>query len=162
MANTRAKDTVAPEMEESSNSWIGKALAEQNSKIEKHTVEMFAAIRMISEKVDSIVNAGAQSPYSPSSAVDVKSEPGIFSVEVPRRARSGPQPRYSGVTRLAKLDFPRCNGDRVKDWLFKVEQFFSLDRTPDDFKVRECVRFILMDLQRLGISRCMSQVWELE
>ncbi|CAL9216017.1 unnamed protein product [Arabidopsis halleri] len=142
MANNRAhvlpKEVTAPEEEESSNSWIGKALAEQNAKIEKHTMEMFAAIRMISEKVDNIVNSDSISQYSPTSPVEIKQEPRVFNVEVPRRARSGPQSHYSGVTRLAKLDFPRFGGDRVRDWLFKVEQFFSLDCTPDDFKVRMC------------------------
>lgn len=142
MANNRAhvlpKEVTAPEEEESSNSWIGKALAEQNAKIEKHTMEMFAAIRMISEKVDNIVNSDSISQYSPSSPVEIKQEPRVFNVEVPRRARSGPQSHYSGVTRLAKLDFPRFGGDRVRDWLFKVEQFSSLGCTPDDFKVRMC------------------------
>ncbi|CAL9231994.1 unnamed protein product [Arabidopsis halleri] len=99
---------------------------------------MFAAIRMISEKVDNIVNSDSISQYSPSSPVEIKQEPRVFNVEVPRRARSGPQSQYSGVTRLAKLDFPRFGGNRVRDWLFKVEQFFSLDCTPDEFKVRMC------------------------
>ncbi|CAL9221332.1 unnamed protein product [Arabidopsis halleri] len=142
VANTRvqvlAKETTVPDDEETSTAWIGKALADQNAKIEKNTAEMFAAIRMISEKVDLMANAGSQSPVASAFDVDVKSEQGIFNVEVPRRARSGLQPQYSGVTRLAKLDFPRFGGDRVKDWLFKVEQFFSLDLTPDDFKVRMC------------------------
>ena len=28
---------------------------------------------------------------------------------------------YSGMTRLTKLDFPRFNGEAMKDWLCKVE-----------------------------------------
>lgn len=42
---------------------------------------------------------------------------------------------YSGITRLSKIDFPRFNGDKVKDWLFKIEQFFSIDHTPAELKV---------------------------
>lgn len=40
------------------------------------------------------------------------------------------------MTRLAKVDFPRFNGDNVKEWLFKVEEFFGIDNTPTDLKVR--------------------------
>ena len=45
-------------------------------------------------------------------------------------------PHYTGMTRLGRLDFPRFNGDKIRDWLFKVEYFFSIDNTPDDLKVR--------------------------
>lgn len=51
------------------------------------------------------------------------------------RGRPGPQANYLGVTRLAKLDFPRFNGDKIKEWLLKVKQFFVIDHTPDDLKV---------------------------
>ncbi|XP_020890755.1 uncharacterized protein LOC110230884 [Arabidopsis lyrata subsp. lyrata] len=40
-----------------------------------------------------------------------------------------------GVTRLGKLDFPRFGGEQVKDWIFKADQFFKVDHTPDDLKV---------------------------
>ncbi|WVZ14312.1 hypothetical protein V8G54_011878 [Vigna mungo] len=36
---------------------------------------------------------------------------------------------------LARLDFPRLNGDGVKQWLIQCETFFSVDGTPDDYKV---------------------------
>lgn len=39
------------------------------------------------------------------------------------------------MRRLGKLDFPRFCGDGVQDWLFKVEQFFKVDHTPDDSKI---------------------------
>ena len=45
-------------------------------------------------------------------------------------------PHYNGITRLGRLDFPRFNGDKVREWLFKVEEFFLIDGTPDDIKVR--------------------------
>ena len=42
----------------------------------------------------------------------------------PGRGRGGMIPHYSGMTRLTKLDFPRFNGEGMKDWLCKVDQFF--------------------------------------
>ncbi|KAG7547859.1 Chromo-like domain superfamily [Arabidopsis suecica] len=50
--------------------------------------------------------------------------------------RSGMNLAYSTITRLSKLDFHRFSGDRVREWLFKLEQFFSLDFTPEELKVR--------------------------
>ena len=43
---------------------------------------------------------------------------------------------YSCYTRLARLDFPRFNGEGIKNWLVQCETFFSVDNTPKDFKVR--------------------------
>nr|DAD25399.1 TPA_asm: hypothetical protein HUJ06_026863 [Nelumbo nucifera] len=38
-------------------------------------------------------------------------------------------------TRLTKVDFPKFNGENVKDWLYKCDQFFSLDNTSPVVKV---------------------------
>ena len=46
---------------------------------------------------------------------------------------------YSYGTRLARLDFPRFNGDEVKHWLIQCETFFSVDHTPEEYKVRLAV-----------------------
>ncbi|XP_019084362.1 PREDICTED: uncharacterized protein LOC109125977 [Camelina sativa] len=43
---------------------------------------------------------------------------------------------YGGITRLGKIDFPRFDGTRLKEWLFKAEKFFSVDFTPNNMKVR--------------------------
>lgn len=34
-------------------------------------------------------------------------------------------------SRLTKVDFPKFRGEELASWLYKVEQFFHLDRTPD-------------------------------
>ena len=34
-----------------------------------------------------------------------------------------------------KLEFPRFGGEGVEDWIFKVEQFFALDRIPEASKI---------------------------
>lgn len=44
------------------------------------------------------------------------------------------QNHYS--TRISKIEFPRFDGSKVKEWLYKCEQFFSLDNTPLESKVR--------------------------
>jgi len=53
-----------------------------------------------------------------------------------RGERSSP---YSYGTHLARLDFPRFNGDGVKHWLIQCETFFSVDHTPEEYKVRLAV-----------------------
>ncbi|MCI26213.1 hypothetical protein A2U01_0047408, partial [Trifolium medium] len=48
--------------------------------------------------------------------------------------RDGRQQPYS--TRISKVDFPRFDGKRMKEWLYKCDQFFALDVTPEESKVR--------------------------
>ena len=52
------------------------------------------------------------------------------------RASSRP---YSCNTRLARLDFPRFNGEGVKNWIIQCDTFFSVDQTPEEYKVRLAV-----------------------
>ena len=46
----------------------------------------------------------------------------------------GRQPQQYG--RMAKVEFPRFQGEDVRGWIFKCEQFFLIDNTPDDEKVK--------------------------
>ncbi|XP_022024279.1 uncharacterized protein LOC110924592 [Helianthus annuus] len=53
--------------------------------------------------------------------------------------RQGPQHEEEGfnfAARLTKIEFPRFKADDLTSWLFKVEQFFQLDRVSDATKVR--------------------------
>ncbi|XP_022023821.1 uncharacterized protein LOC110924092 [Helianthus annuus] len=43
---------------------------------------------------------------------------------------------FNFAARLTKIEFPRFNGNDLNAWLFKVEQFFQLDRVTDATKVR--------------------------
>jgi len=53
---------------------------------------------------------------------------------------SGASPRsYSCKTRLVRLDFPRFNGEGVKNWIIQCDTFFSVDQTPKEYKVRLAV-----------------------
>lgn len=63
-----------------------------------------------------------------------------------RHHRQGIPSTYAGMTRLAKVDFPRFNGENVKEWLFKVEEFFGIDNTPVELRVRlASIHFDQMD-----------------
>ncbi|CAJ2663739.1 unnamed protein product [Trifolium pratense] len=48
--------------------------------------------------------------------------------------RHGTQNVYA--TRISKVDFPRFDGKNVRDWLYKCDQFFSIDETPATSMVR--------------------------
>lgn len=97
-----------------------------NNKLDHHIVEIFEAIRLISyPKGNASVNDERRVDHSSPASHSYESGKG----------RSGTAHNYSGRTRLAKLDFPRFDGDNMKEWLSKVEQFFSIDVTPDDLKV---------------------------
>ncbi|GKD96782.1 omega-3 fatty acid desaturase, endoplasmic reticulum-like protein [Tanacetum coccineum] len=39
-------------------------------------------------------------------------------------------------SRLAKVEFPKFQGDNVRDWAFKCDQFFAVDNTPEGEKVK--------------------------
>ncbi|KAD4180242.1 hypothetical protein E3N88_28833 [Mikania micrantha] len=42
-------------------------------------------------------------------------------------------------TRISRLDFPKFNGTDVEGWIYKCEHFFSIDRTPENMKIRVAV-----------------------
>ena len=46
------------------------------------------------------------------------------------------QNRGNQVGRMTRVEFPKFNGDDVRDWVFRCEQFFLLDNIPDEQKVR--------------------------
>ncbi|GJU29432.1 hypothetical protein Tco_1173021 [Tanacetum coccineum] len=39
-------------------------------------------------------------------------------------------------TRMTKVDFPKFSGDDVKGWIFRCEQFFSIDEISENHKVK--------------------------
>ncbi|GJZ13822.1 hypothetical protein Tco_0549052 [Tanacetum coccineum] len=45
-------------------------------------------------------------------------------------------PNQHQFTRMTKVEFPKFLGDDVKGWIFRCEQFFSIDEIPDNQKVR--------------------------
>lgn len=45
------------------------------------------------------------------------------------------QSNHSGMTKMTKIDFPKFDGSKFKEWLEKAEQFFVIDMTPEEKKV---------------------------
>ncbi|CAL9223350.1 unnamed protein product, partial [Arabidopsis halleri] len=109
-------------------------VAEQNKKIDRNIADMFDMIRMIPTNHASSSGKQGMDRVFPG----VSATPDSFddSPDPYRGSRSGNQQQYSGMTRIGKMDFPRFDGDRTRDWLFKVEEFFSLDFTPSETKVK--------------------------
>jgi len=73
---------------------------------------------------------------------------------------------YSYGTRLARLDFPRFNGDKVKHWLIQCETFFFVDHTPEEYKVRlvvvhfegRALQWHITFVKPIGVDNLLS--WE--
>lgn len=38
--------------------------------------------------------------------------------------------------RVGKIEFPKFRGDDFEDWLFRCEQFFQMDGTPEEAKLK--------------------------
>lgn len=85
-------------------------------KIDKSVANMFEAIRLMKDQ------SGSSNPSGSSS-------------ETHHQTGSGNHSNYSGVTHLAKIDFPRFKGGKIQEWLFKVEQFFEIDRTHQNLRL---------------------------
>ncbi|PKI53800.1 hypothetical protein CRG98_025806 [Punica granatum] len=77
----------------------------------------------------------AQVPVSPmvSSGADNLAE----ATSITRASMSGSDVgHYSATAKIGKLEFPRFSGEGVREWLYRCEQFFEVDMTPDDVKVK--------------------------
>jgi len=51
-------------------------------------------------------------------------------------------PAYVCGTRLARIDFPRFNGESVNQWIYQCENYFLIDNTPDEFKVKLAIVYL--------------------
>ncbi|GJR80110.1 hypothetical protein Tco_0150895 [Tanacetum coccineum] len=61
--------------------------------------------------------------------------------------------------RLAKVEFPKFHGDDVRGWVFRCEQFFLIDNTPPEEKVR-IVSVHLFDKALLWQRQCIKTMGE--
>ncbi|KAG8365939.1 hypothetical protein BUALT_Bualt17G0024100 [Buddleja alternifolia] len=52
------------------------------------------------------------------------------------RGQGTPSHGYQLPTKRSKVEFPRFNGEDLRGWLFRAEQFFEVDETPVDTRVR--------------------------
>ncbi|KAK8918580.1 hypothetical protein KSP39_PZI021790 [Platanthera zijinensis] len=49
---------------------------------------------------------------------------------------TAPQQQGHISTRFSRLDFPKFTGEAVMEWIYRCEQFFDIDATPEDQKVK--------------------------
>ncbi|KAG7570699.1 Retrotransposon gag domain [Arabidopsis thaliana x Arabidopsis arenosa] len=110
------------------------SFAEQTKKIDRNIADMFDLLKELkSNQASSSGKHGGDRNYP---AVSATPGFGVDGSEQSRGYRSGPQGYYNGITRIGKVDFPRFDGERPRDWLFQVEEFFSVDYTPPEMKVK--------------------------
>lgn len=102
------------------------AFTEQRQFVETKIADIFEAIRLLT--VNQALTSGGQGHGNQS--------PEIHFHDQNRHHRQGNQANYAGMSRLGRVDFPRFDDDCVKDWLFKVEEFFAIDNTPHELRVR--------------------------
>lgn len=69
-------------------------------------------------------------PYTPSHPPDPPDLPSYPPPNLDNRARN------PLASRLSKLGFPSFDGSQLRDWISKCEQFFDIDGTPPELKVR--------------------------
>ncbi|KAG7572601.1 Neutral/alkaline non-lysosomal ceramidase C-terminal [Arabidopsis suecica] len=101
----------------------------QNQKINRDIADMLDAIRKLT-----VSQASSSTNHDDRSSPVVSAAPENMGESFDQT--HGGRSNYSGLTRLSKVDFPRFNGEDVTNWLFKVEEFFGIDRTPHEMKVR--------------------------
>ncbi|KAG8374820.1 hypothetical protein BUALT_Bualt10G0035300 [Buddleja alternifolia] len=51
-------------------------------------------------------------------------------------ANTGGQPGYQVPTKCFKVEFPKFYGEDLRGWVYRCEQFFEVDDTPPDAKVK--------------------------
>ncbi|KAJ7957195.1 Retrotransposon gag protein, partial [Quillaja saponaria] len=79
----------------------------------------------------------------PAEPVQPQVEPGAPHVALGRGRelhRYQPEARmkeeYNLLSRLPRVDLPKFEGDNFQDWLYRIEQLFEVDMTPEQANVR--------------------------
>ena len=145
MAETRAqallKETAARETEEAFGSRfeaLEKAIAVQNEKMaikndkkEHNIAEMVEAFRLMTSH--------PSQPRASTSETRNVNGGSLRNFGTPDIQHEHQQPmrhtNYHGMSRMAKLEFPRFDGEKLKELISKVEQFFDIDYTLEESKV---------------------------
>lgn len=140
MAETRAitamKEATAREIEDAVVSKLQLMIEAnanlQNQKIDQSIADMFSAVKlMMKNTVDQTMN-GEEHRRGDSPVVSATP---VTNHDQTTQNMQRNQSYYSGLTRLARIDFPRFDGSKLKEWITKVEQFFDIDKTPEESKV---------------------------
>lgn len=114
---------------------------------------MFEAIKFIMEKMEKAINSIEHFQHDEVSGAPMMQEINNQIPDQPRSFRSGTNSNYTGMTRLGWLDFLRFKGGKIREWLFKVEDFFLRLIILLMIWKWDYHRFTLMVRLQLGIKR---------
>ena len=126
--STRAKTTLQ-DLEKALSQKIATAAAEANQRYAESQAQLQTLATAILE-----IQKVLQTPHGEPSNGSNYRRP-----HVDGERGSSPQPEgnhSSYATRLSKVGFPRFDGSQLKEWLYRCEQFFAIDNTPPEGKVR--------------------------
>ncbi|KAG7588897.1 Winged helix DNA-binding domain superfamily [Arabidopsis suecica] len=144
MAETRAqtliKETAICEVEGALRlrfEELEGSMAKQNEIIDKNIADMFSAICLL--QINTIASSSRNLHLIRQSPVVLATPEHVFDHQEQHQRQ---QYHYTGLTRLGKADFPRLHdGDKSKEWLFKVEEFYGINFAPNDLKVMTSIQF---------------------
>lgn len=133
MADTTRSQLTIPEVERSLTRKINESNTEMQACMDQLSV-YFTELRTMISNQTSHVRPEGSSANNVGTPLNENREETHETQGGNQRHNNPNQGQYS--TRISKIDFPRFDGSRVKEWLYKCEQFFSLDNTPPESKVR--------------------------
>nr|GEX54196.1 hypothetical protein [Tanacetum cinerariifolium] len=105
----------------------------------QNLTELFQLLRQISDKVDGLClfKDFATAEFAKINAGEGTSgqggNNGNLMTHIPN---NNAQHHHNPYGKLTRLDFPKFNGEDVKGWLFRVQQFFVIDQVREDQKMR--------------------------
>ncbi|KAG7619515.1 Aspartic peptidase domain superfamily [Arabidopsis suecica] len=113
-------------------------VAEQHKEMMKQFADLYAVLSRSTagKMVDEQSTLDRSAPRSSQSMENRSGYPDPYRDARHQQVRSDHFNAYNNLTWLGKIDFPRFDGTRLKEWLFKVEEFFGVDSTPEDMKVK--------------------------
>ncbi|KAG2310944.1 hypothetical protein Bca52824_022501 [Brassica carinata] len=77
------------------------------------------------------VTDGTPQPKGPPDRFDP-----VHSTSKPTPTNNNPSVHHGLSSRLTKIGFPMFDGSELREWIYRCEQFFSIDSTPPELKVR--------------------------
>ncbi|WZY87094.1 hypothetical protein YC2023_033478 [Brassica napus] len=110
---------------------IERALEFQNEK----TSQIGESVRLMSEAIRMLTSSNQINASASVTSLDRDDVHGAAENNITRTYQHGYRRNHNGMTRIGRIDFPRFDGSKIKEWFPKVEQLFLIDETPEDSKV---------------------------
>lgn len=110
---------------------IVRALEFQNEK----TSQIGESIRQMLEAIHMLTSRNPISASTSGTALDRDDGHGAAENDVNSTYQYGYRRNHNGMTKMGRIDLPRFDDSKIKEWFPKVDQFFLIDETPEDSKV---------------------------